>query len=174
MQLLALVMCWSPWLWHQTQSLFLNFAKSRRMSNVGFWFQRCKPRHLTWYSNAGVCQRKSITSSLILQGGYFRTVRFYGAEFFVTDRRLVATLRTKKILRWNPLRYHLEKLRHQAGAQYSVVCRNVSNWFEVLGILKDPEKLWGTFKHETFKAADANFISTAKVPEIWAIWIHAW
>ena len=47
--------------------------------------------------------------------------------------------------------FHLEKLKDLTCAQEYAV--TVSNRFEALNTLEDPEELWDTFKHEALEAA---------------------
>lgn len=139
-------------------SLFLNFAKSRRLRIGGSWFQRRDPRRWTWYSNAGGVAKEIDHILVSTRWRILQNCRvFRSAEFFATDHRLVvATLRihirSKKIPRCNSPRLHLEKLRDPVCAQEYAV--TVSNRFGVLGALEDPGELWDAFKRETLKAAE--------------------
>ncbi|KAG0720830.1 Organic cation transporter protein [Chionoecetes opilio] len=57
----------------------------------------------------------------------------------------------KRISRGNHTVFHLEKLKDLTCAhEYTVA---VSNRFDVLGALEDPEELWDTFKRETLQTA---------------------
>ena len=139
-------------------SFLLNFAKSRRLRIGGAWFQRREPRRWSWYSNAGGVAKEIDHILVSTRWRILRNCRVYrSAEFFATDHRLVvATLkihiRPMKIPRCNSPRFHLEKLRDPTCAQEYAVA--VSNRFEVLDTLEDPEELWDTFKRETLKATE--------------------
>ena len=139
-------------------SLLLDFAKSRRLRIGGSWYQRREPRRWTWYSNAGGVAKEIDHILVSTRWRILQNCRVYrSAEFFATDHRLVvATLkihvRSKKIPRCDFPRFHLEKLREPACAQEYAVA--VSNRFEVLGTLEDPEELWDTLKRETLKATE--------------------
>ena len=143
---------------NNNSSLFLNFAKSRRLRIGGSWFQRRDPRRWTWYSNAGGVAKEIDHILVSTRWRILQNCRVYrSAEFFATDHRLVvATLRirirSRKLPRCNFPKFHLEKLKDPVCAQEYAV--TVSNRFGVLGALEDPEELWDTFKRETLKAAE--------------------
>ena len=138
--------------------LLLNFAKSRRLRIAGSWFQRREPRRWTWYSNAGGVVKEIDHILVSTRWRILQNCRvFRSAEFFATDHRLViATLkihiRSRKISSLKPSCFHLEKLKDPVCAQEYAVA--VSNRFEVLGTLEEPEELWDAFKRETLKAAE--------------------
>ena len=139
-------------------SLFLDFARSRRLRIAGSWYQRPELHRWTWYSNTGRA-RKEIDHILIsTRWRLLQNCRvFRSAEFFATDHRLVVAtlklrLKTRRISRCHQQRFHLEKLKDEECArEYAVT---VSNRFGVLGALQDPVELWDTFKHETLSAAE--------------------
>lgn len=139
-------------------SFLLNFAKSRRLRVGGSWFQRSNPHRWTWYSNAGGVAKEIDHILVSTRWRILKNCRVYrSAEFFATDHRLVvATLRihvrSKKMSRCRNTTFHLDKLREPTCAQEYAVA--VSNRFEALSSLEDPEELWGAFKRGTLEATE--------------------
>ena len=138
-------------------SLFLDFARSRRLRIAGSWYQRRDLHRWTWYSNTGGVAKEIDHILVDTRWRLLRNCRvFRSAEFFATDHRLVVAtlelrLKSRRISRCHQPVFHLERLRNEEVArQYAVA---VSNRFEVLGTLQDPADLWDTFKRETLSAA---------------------
>ena len=137
-------------------SFLLDFARSRRLRIAGSWYQRPKLRRWTWYSNDGQT-RKEIDHILIsTRWRLLQNCRVFRSAEFPTDHRLVVAtlklrLRSRRVSRSTQPRLHLEKLKDEECAREYAVA--VSNRFEVLDTLQDPEELWDTFKRETLSAA---------------------
>ena len=139
-------------------SLFLNFAKSRRLRIICSCYQRPELHHWTWYSNAGWVAKEI---DHILISTHWRIIQYCrvyrSAEFFATDHRLVVAtfklhVKSRKISRCDHNVFHPEKLNDSPCAHdYAVT---VSNRFEVLDALKDLIELWDTFKRETLEATE--------------------
>lgn len=131
----------------------LNCAKSRKLRITNSWLQKHKPCCWTWYSNAGSVVKEIEHIHINTRWRILQRV-IWSAEFFVTDQRLVAKLRihirSKKISRCNPTRFHLRNwgTRHVLR---SMQWQSFLNWLEMLGTLEDPEE---TFNCETLKAAE--------------------
>ena len=139
-------------------SLFLDFARSRKLRIAGSWYQRPELHRWTWYPNTGGAPKEI---DHILISTCWRLLQncrvFRSAEFFATDHRLVVAtlelrLKSRRISRCHQPGFHLEKLRDEECAREYAVA--VSNRFEALGALEDPVELWDAFKRETLSAAE--------------------
>ena len=138
-------------------SLFLDFAKSRKLRIAGSWYQRPEVHRWTWYPNTGGAPKEIDHILISTRWRLLRNCRvFRSAEFFATNHRLVVAtlelrLRSRNFSRCCRPGLHLEKLKDEACAhEYAV---EVSNRFEAFGALEDPVELWDTFNRETLSAA---------------------
>ena len=137
-------------------SMFLDFAKSRKLRIAGSWFQRRDLHRWTWYSNANNAKKELDHVLISTRFKCLQNCRVYrSAEFFGTDHRLlVATLRIQFRSRRLPAsspKLDIDKLSDVAvSREYAT---EVRNRFEVLSNLEDTEALWGNFKNVVTTAA---------------------